>query len=631
MPKHTIIGTAGHIDHGKTALIKALTGLETDILKEEKERGITIDLGFAYWRDNVTIIDVPGHERFVKTMVAGVSTVDLFLLVIAADDGVMPQTVEHLDILRFFGVREGLVALNKIDAVDSEWLELVIQDVKSFLEKQGYGHVPVYPVSALTGDGVEELRNALIEKIDQIKARKSARPFRLNVDRSFHVHGSGTVVTGTVLSDVISTEQTVSVFPAEIKAKVRSIQVHQKSVQQAAVGQRAALNLSGIRPQQVERGSTLILPGTLEPVTEFLAVLHTAGNVSLKIKRHQPVRVYLGTAELRGRLTWFEEGAFLEPSQTYHVRVRLEEKALCAPQDAVLIRSISPFATVAGGRVLLLNPPPFGRLKEGWQELFAVLENGSFAQRLTLYFELLGFCAASLPQIAAAFFEKMELVQKEVQKLVQKKVLLPVTSGQEERFVLVESLNRAQKAFLKLLDKNDNSAGWNRNELWDYFKKLHGDETFFTRLLQRMLNKQLLVSKGELFLTANQAAKFANDAQRKQILEFVARCGFKTPTVEEIAQHSGIATEEVKKIVRQLVKENKLQSLQGKYYLHQTAMENLLAFLRDHFAKSDTLDLALVKQFTAVSRKYLIPLMEFLDQNHFTQRKGDQRFKGPQL
>ncbi len=635
MKRHIIIGTAGHIDHGKTALIKALTDIDTDVLKEEKERGITIELGFAYWKDNITIIDVPGHERFVKTMVAGVSTVDLFLLVIAADDGIMPQTVEHLDILKFFGVKNGLVALNKIDLVDEEWQELMLLEIEDFLNKNGFHEIPIIPVSAITGQGIEKLRTVLSQKIEQCAERTNTRPFRLNVDRSFSIHGTGTVVTGTVLSDTISVNDTVIILPDGIESKVRGIQVHQKDVEQASIGQRAAINLSNVSKSEVERGKTLVRPDTLQPIQEFLAVIQTSTQIPVKIKKHQEVRIYLGTAEILGRLTWFEDSSFLEPEKTYHVRIRLEHPGVCAPGDAVLIRTISPFYTIAGGRVLYLNPPPLGKIRPQWNAFFNALRQDSLKESLKLFFLFQGFNTISMKTLKMQFFETTASLQQTLQSLIKEGILLLVEQQNEQHYLSLKQLEEAQKqllsAFQTALKKNKAFNGFNKSELKALLRPRCEDDLFFERLLQRMINRKLLVLVNDVYLLPQMADLEKREKQSNHILQQIAQAGFQALTPEKIAEKSGITLKELRPILSSLVKQGKVHSLAGTYYLHDDSFQNIITYLKEAFDNQPELDIASLKNFTGLTRKILIPLLEYLDQKQFTKRNGDVRIKGPML
>ncbi|MCD6374788.1 MAG: selenocysteine-specific translation elongation factor [Caldisericaceae bacterium] len=635
MKQHIIIGTAGHIDHGKTALIKALTDIDTDRLKEEKERGITIELGFAYWKDNITIIDVPGHERFVKTMVAGVSTIDLFLLVIAADDGIMPQTIEHLEILKFFGVQNGLVALNKIDLVDEEWLALMQLEVEEFLKKNGFVHVPVLPVSAATGQGVEALRQVLTEKIEHCAERKSTRPFRLNVDRSFSIHGAGTVVTGTVLSDSIAVDEALEILPDQKRTKVRGLQVHQKDVQQAQIGQRAAINLVNVSKNEAERGKTMVRPDTLEPVTEFLTVLQSASQIPIKIKKHQEVRVYLGTAELLGRIYWFEEESALSPNQTYHARIRLEESGVCAPGDAVLIRTISPFYTLAGGRVLFLNPPHLSQLRDNWQDVFERLSSNNLTEQIKIFLDFNGFTSVDLKTLTQQFFETESTLSKALKPLLKDKTLLVVEQPNGPVYLFAPALEKAQAQLLAALkearEKGQLKDGLNKKALLNLLHPKCEDELFFDRLLRRMVNRRLLIQVDDRYFTPEIANLEQRQKQSEAILQLLLESKFQALKSDQIAEKLQLPSKEVKALLTNLVKQGKLHSIAGIFYLHDQTLQKLLDFLKEEFKEKSALDIASLKNFTGLTRKLLIPLLEYLDQKQFTRRSGDKRLKGPML
>ncbi len=635
MKRHIIIGTAGHIDHGKTALIKALTNIDTDVLRAEKERGITIELGFAYWKDNITIIDVPGHERFIKTMVAGVSTIDLFLLVIAADDGIMPQTVEHFEILKFFGVKNGLVALNKIDLVDQEWIDLMQMEIKEFLTKHGYSDIPIIPVSATTGQGLEQLRQVLAQKITSCSERLNNQPFRLNIDRAFSIHGAGTVVTGTVLSDSIAIEDTISILPSKKPAKVRALQVHQKEVNKAFIGERVAINLAGIEKSEVERGKVLIKPGTLEPTREFLAIIQTSSQVPVKIRKHQEVRIYLGTAEILGRITWFEEQPMLLPNNIYHVRLRLEKDGVCAPGDAVLIRTISPFYTVAGGRVLFLDPPPLGQLKPQWQTYFNLLSSLKLTKQLEFYFQFTGFKAISLNQLQKQFFEKSETLRRQMEALTKAGKVLLIEHQKQHFYIALSALENAQNQLLEAIksavQKSNLVTGFNKNELQSFLHPPCKDKIFFSRLLQRMLNRKLLQQVDDLFLLPEMLQLEERQKMISEVLQALKDRGFQALKMEEIAQKLNLEIEQLKGILPNLVRQGEVHSLAGTYYLHNAAFQKIINFLKQQFNEKTTLEITSLKEFTGLTRKILIPLLEYLDQKQFTLRKGDVRIKGPML
>ena len=326
---HVIVGTAGHIDHGKTALVKALTGIETDTLPEERARGVTIDIGFAYWKDDVTIIDVPGHERFVKNMVTGVCTVDLALVVVAADDGVMPQTREHLGILNLLGVRRGIVALTKIDLVEDDWLELVEEELQEVVAGTFLEDAPRVRVSSTSGEGIAALHALIEAEIATIESRANQGVFRLPIDRAFSVQGFGTVVTGTVISGAVQVRDELALLPAGKTVRVRGVQTHGRAVAVARVGARAAINLSGVVVDEVARGDLLVQPGYFETTYMIDARLHLLPDAPAEVTNRTRVQLLMGPRAVLARVVLLE-GEVLPPGASQLVQLRLEEPGVAA-------------------------------------------------------------------------------------------------------------------------------------------------------------------------------------------------------------------------------------------------------------------------------------------------------------
>ena len=351
---HTVIGTAGHIDHGKTLLVKALTGMDTDQAPEERARGITIELGFAFLGDQATIIDVPGHERFVKTMVAGVSTIDVAMLVIAADDGVMPQSREHLDVLRLLGVERGVVVINKADLVEEEWLDLVEEEVREFVRGSFLAQAEIFRVSALSSAGIDPLRQRLLAMVEDTAAKRTDAPFRLPVDRAFGVKGFGLVCTGTVQAGALAEGDRVEIAPEDQSARVRRLQQHGATVQEVRAGDRAAINLAGVEQGQIERGHSLVEPGFFRSTQMLDAEVQLLASSPMTMASRTRVRLHLGTREIMARVV-LPGGKPLTPGQESFAQLRLEAPVVAAWGDRVL-RRYSPALTIGGGRVL--NPHP---------------------------------------------------------------------------------------------------------------------------------------------------------------------------------------------------------------------------------------------------------------------------------
>ncbi len=383
--KHVVVGTAGHIDHGKTSLVKALTGTDTDRLPEEKARGITIDLGFAFLEEpgdlTIEIVDVPGHERFVKNMLAGVGGIDLAMLVIAADEGVMPQTREHLAICSLLHIKSGLIALTKTDLAEPDWIDLVREDVRGLLDGTFLGGSPIVPVSVKTGAGLAELRGALADLARAVPAKSADQTPRLPVDRVFTVRGFGTVVTGTLASGRLAVEDRVEVYPRGVASKVRGLQVHGQPVESASAGQRTAVNLQGVERAAIERGDVVAPPGALVPTLLADATLELLADAPRSLKVRDRVRFHVGTQEVMARVLLVDRAA-LDPGQVCYGRFRLEAPVVALPGDRFVIRSYSPIVTIGGGTLLDVAPPRFKRRAPALLAHLTLLDKGAPAQVL---------------------------------------------------------------------------------------------------------------------------------------------------------------------------------------------------------------------------------------------------------
>jgi len=396
---HVVVGTAGHIDHGKSALVKAMTGTDPDRLKEEKERGMTTDLGFAFLGTDITVIDVPGHERFVRHMLAGASTIDLVVLVVAADDGVMPQTREHFEICRLMGIKKGLVAINKADLVDDEWIEMVKLDVSEMVRGTFLEGAPVMPVSAITGRGVTELRQAIVELAKKVEAKPDRGVFRMPVDRNFSMKGFGTVVAGTVLSGHVHVGDTLELLPQKREVRVRGIQKHNQMLETLGLGERAALNLQGLERAAVVRGNVLATPGYYTPTTNFNAALYLLKSVEKPLRNLASLKLHIGTAEVMCRVALLDTKE-LASGQDALVQVRAAEPVVCDWNDHYVIRTFAPQQTIGGGVVLEANPSKERRFDEDVVKRLRALATGEAGSVLEQYLLKHRFDAKTLAQAA---------------------------------------------------------------------------------------------------------------------------------------------------------------------------------------------------------------------------------------
>ncbi|MEW5725811.1 MAG: selenocysteine-specific translation elongation factor, partial [Thermodesulfobacteriota bacterium] len=403
MSKQLILGTAGHIDHGKTSLIRTLTGIDTDRLKEEKARGITIELGFAHLDlpggTRIGIVDVPGHEKFVRHMVAGATGVDLVALVVAADEGIMPQTREHVEICQLLGVRYGLIVLTKIDLVDEEWLELVVEDIREFMVGTFLEGAPIVHFSAVDGQGAAEVVRTVAEVVARVEERQAGSIFRMPLDRVFTMKGFGTVVTGTTISGVLRVGDPVMVYPGGLTAKVRGLQVHNQSVEEVLAGLRTAVNLQGLEKDSVERGQVLGPPDVLHPSRRLdVWVNHLASNEKT-LKNRAQVRFHVGTSENIGRLLLLDREE-LAPGQSGPAQVLLDEDAVCLAGDRFVLRSYSPIRTIAGGEILNPLAPRRKRFHEGALDDLKTLKNGDPEAALLVLIDSAGPAGATALELA---------------------------------------------------------------------------------------------------------------------------------------------------------------------------------------------------------------------------------------
>ena len=426
MENQVIIGTAGHIDHGKTSLVRSLTGTETDRLKEEKERGITIDLGFAKLNSgetNAGIVDVPGHERFVKNMLAGVGGIDIVMLVIAADEGVMPQTREHLSICELLGVKNGLIVITKSDLVEPEWISLVKDDLKEFVKGTFLHKKPILQVSSETGEGIDDLKKILNKLILDVNPKDENGVFRIPIDRVFTMHGFGVVVTGTLFSGKVKTGQTIEIYPTETQAKIRGIQVHSESVEESAAGFRTAINLQGIEKTKIERGYVLGFPKEMRNtymLDVFLELLESASN---PLKNRSRVRFHSGTVEVMARVILLEKDS-INPGDKIFAQIRLEKPITALPRDRFVIRSYSPMTTIGGGEILDVDPPKLKRMKKNSASRFEFLKKGSDRERLKKFIEENGISGTNFSELSGRVPQTIKKIRSEILELQNQQEIL---------------------------------------------------------------------------------------------------------------------------------------------------------------------------------------------------------------
>ena len=631
--KHLVMGTAGHVDHGKTALIKSLTGVDTDRLKEEKERGITIELGFAslVLPDGRTlgVVDVPGHERFVRNMVAGAAGIDLVVLVIAADEGVMPQTREHLQICTLLGIRKGFVALTKIDMVDPEWLEMVREDVRAFLQGTFLEEAPIVPVSALTGAGLPELIQTIGKTADAVEAGADVGLFRLPVDRVFTIRGFGTVVTGTLVSGKVAVGEEVEISPIGLRARVRGVQVHNRTVEAAEAGQRTAINLQGIEKEAIERGYLLTGSGALT-ASQRLDCLYRHLSGVRRLKSRTLVRLHTGTSEVMARMILLDREE-LAPGEECCVQLVLETPVAVVAGDRFVIRSCSPVTTIGGGVIVDPLPAKHKRSSAAVLREFEILAGGADEERLTVILERAGIGGIgenllivrtgirgrelrrrlegmfSARQAVLVDREEMRVLSYPVYEAFQAEILAEL-KGYHERNPLREGLSREE---LRTTLERGERAG----------------QKIFTMALRELEKKGEIAAEKEMIRLSGHRVQIQGEMEelRAELSDLYRNGGLAPPTVREVLERFPDRKKEISSLIQVMTREGVLVRISEDLNFHRDSLAKLREDYRQLLLRDVQATPASFKELTGLSRKFIIPLMEYFDMTKLTMRAGDHR------
>ncbi|MCU0664111.1 MAG: selenocysteine-specific translation elongation factor [Myxococcota bacterium] len=633
--KPVIIGTAGHIDHGKSSLVRALTGTDPDRLKEEKERGITIDLGYAFLSEHIAFIDVPGHERFIKNMVAGVTTVDIALLVVAADDGIMPQTREHFDILRLLDIELGAVAITKIDMADPEWVDLVEQDVRalvrgSFLEGQ-----PVLRVDSLSLRGIDEVRATLFHLASQRKERVPGAVMRLPVDRSFSVKGFGTVVTGSILSGSVSLDDRLELLPKGLEVRVRGIESQGRALASASAGMRVALNLPQISVSEVERGDVLASPLSLRPSTLIDAELRLLSSSPTPLEQRQRVRLHIGTKELLARAAILDRDR-VEPGQEALVQWVLEEPYAGGRLDRYVIRRYSPQLAIGGGRIL--DPNPVRHRKRHAETATSSLRRLADSRTEGLLLQLIAKAKTANRQTLLAQLGLPEAeVDAALSNLQASGQSLSLEARGERLWLARQTYLDFESALIATLrafhEKNPLRGGMKRAEALGKLRVgLH--ESIARKLLElAMTSRSVRPVGGELVaaidfeVSLTKKQKSALDTIRKAL-----RDGrFQPPDIIGLAAAVSLDEKSARDLLQVLVDQGEAINLEGKIYFDASIVAQGVDMLRAAFAEKPELSMSDFRQLVDTSRKYSVPLLNYFDSEGYTMRREDVRLPGPRL
>ena len=640
-----ILGTAGHIDHGKTTLINALTGIDCDRLAEEKKRGITIELGFAWLdlpnQERLGIIDVPGHEKFVHNMVAGACGLDFVMLVIAADEGVMPQTREHLEICSLLGLKRGLIALTKIDLVDADWLNLVQEEIKTELTGSFLKNAPIYPVSVRTKQGLDNLKTAIISLAKDITKENTSDLFRLPIDRVFTIKGHGTVVTGTVLAGKVSVGDTLEIMPSGLETRARSIERHEEEMAEISFGSRCAINLQNLEKSQLERGQIVAKKGELYPERHWYVLLEHLPSAKNPLKNRQEIHFHHGTKELPARIV-LRQQATLEPGSSSFAEVLFNQEMCGVFNDHAVIRSGSPLRTIAGCQILSPIPPAlrskankdpllhsrYLKLPHLYQEALQDLKKAS-APFVLEVLDLLGLPGATLNKLRVATALNTRTLEQALKTLLNQGQIIVFDRENPSYLAKTHLLGLKEKLLARAKELHDLAplkpsfarqalfSGWGQ----DLPPKL------LTKLLDICIKDGQISPEGEgLRLSSHKVTLAGQDEDLAQkISQAYTKTPLTPPNFKDVLADLQKTAKEVEPILTHLLASGQLVKVKDGLYYSREGLTDILDRVRTWFLTHDNLDIAALKSILPLSRKYLVALLEYMDNAHITVRVGDQR------
>ena len=621
--KHIVMGMAGHIDHGKTSIVKALTGIDTDRLKEEKERGMTTDLGFAFLGDEIVIIDVPGHEKFVKTMVAGVNTIDLALLVVAADDGVMPQTREHLEILKLLQVPVGLIALNKIDLAEQAWLEMVKSDLRGLVRGSFLEDAPIIPISATTGVGLETLRQEIRSRASLVQQRRDKGVFRMPIDRVFSIRGFGTVVAGTVLSGNIKVDDAVELLPQGKTLRVRGLQVHDQAVVESSIGLRTAINLLGIEKESVERGDVLGQPGFFKPTSMVDAkFLYLSGEKS-KLENRTRIHFHVGTTEVVGRVIVLE-GECVQPGEEVFVQIHFERPIVADAGDRFVVRSYSPVRTIGGGSILDVHPKKHKRFQQEVGERLSDLSKGDPEQLVLEQVERASLSFVSTAELAKLASLPPEECTKQLRELQNNG---KVIGSEKDLWYATANVDKLKKRIVEIIGKlhSEHSLKMtvSASEVHSRLKPAI-ERNLHDHCCKVLQDEGVLQVQGDRISLRSHVVQLSPD--HKAIKEKIEAALVKTPLMppgqREITAGLG---KEAEKVFSLMIESGDVVRLEGDIVMHRSGIAKARKEVESFLSRKHQAGLGEIREHLGITRKFALPLLLYLDSIGFTERNGDVR------
>ena len=614
-----IIGLSGHIDHGKTSLVKALTGKNTDNLKEEIKRGMTINIGFAFLSNQITLIDVPGHERFIKNMVAGVNAIDYALLVIAADDGIMPQTLEHFEILKLFNIKDGYVVINKIDTVDIEWIDLIESEIIELVEGSFLENKHIHRVSAITMEGIEKLKNEL-NNYNYKKYKNDCGISRIFIDRVFTSKGFGSVITGTIISGKIKLGDKLKILPQNKEVKVRGLQTHNEKTNLLEVGSRAAINIQSNEKINIERGNHISHKDYFM-VHEYAVVSITVlSKLMSGIKNNERLRIYCGTQEVMARILIFD-GKKIDPGNRSGALLKFEKPIILSINDNYIARKYSPLITVGGGKILDFNV--FNKWKENKRYIKQIYNAKDKSEQYEIIIAsraLNPFNYKSLSQYLNITINKLQEILETINELIFLENEWILTKKQID-----DNTQKIIDYFKQFHKNNPYRKGVIKEEILNYIKII--DFNFLDVFLQYLLKNNQLKKTGDIWsLISFEISLSENDSKfTSSLLKQLEDCNLNTLTIKEIIDSLKQSEKTVKRLLSIEVENNNIVIIDSNLVFSKKSIENMIKLVKNYFKKNSTIDIKAFKILTNTSRKYAVPLLEYLDKIGLTYRQKNER------
>ena len=628
--KNIIIGTAGHVDHGKTALIRALTGIETDRIKEEKKRGITIELGFAYLDlpngDKAGIIDVPGHEKFVKNMLAGAGGIDLALLVVAADEGFMPQTKEHLGILSLLNIPEGLIVVTKKDMVDEDWLEVVCDDIRSEVKGTFLETAPILAVSSYTGEGIEELKQAIFDLIESSAQIKNPdTPFRIPVDRVFSIEGFGTVITGTLIEGQMNVGDAVTIYPKGLQTKIRNLQVHSKDVQTAYAGQRVAVNLAGLKKTDLEKGDVVAQVDSMHNTMMLDIKLSILKDCERDIFNGSRLHLYHGAKDILCKCVLLDREVVSSGDEVY-AQLRLEEELSAKTGDRFILRFYSPVETIGGGVVLDSNPMKHKRNDPAVLEALKVKDTGSDKEKIEEALKEYSSRYETIPYLKTHTNIDSEVFDSVINVLLEEKVVYPISKDVVIHKSFLKAMEqRAEKMLAKYHEENPLRAGMKRDE---FRGKLFPEKeiSLADKVTEYMIADGVLSAPQGCIALASFGIKFSADQEKLmgKLEKVFLDGGYATPSLDDVSKE--FAKEKAfKQVLESLITDGRLIKLTDQIIYHVDVYNKAYELATAYVAEHGQISLGETRDLLGSSRKYTLALLEYWDRKNITKKVGEAR------